>query len=87
MTCQELVDFLCDYLAEELPVAQREVFEHHLRACPPCLRFLESYRDTIQLGRCACTDPEGPVPADVPERLVEAIVVARRTGTQSSDDR
>jgi len=78
MTCKELVEFMVDYLSDQLPALQRQVFERHLNACPPCLSFLETYRETIELGRCACTDPDGPIPKAVPERLVEAILAARR---------
>ncbi len=78
MTCRELVEFLMDYIEEALPGGQREEFEHHLQACPPCLAYLETYRHTVQLGKSVCAEPEGPVPDEVPERLVQAILAARR---------
>jgi len=78
MTCKELVEFVVDYLGGQLPDEQREIFEQHLQACPPCISFLQTYRDTIELERLACKDPEGPIPAEVPERLVNAILAARR---------
>jgi hypothetical protein len=40
--------------------------------------YLESYRETIRLGREAC-EPDGPLPEEVPEELVEAILASRRT--------
>ena len=85
MTCKELVDFMVDYLGGQLPDGQREVFERHLNACPPCLTFLESYKHTIALGRFACCDPESPVPDEVPNRLVEAILAARRSACRSTE--
>ena len=78
MTCRELAEFLLDYLEEALPGAQREEFEHHLQACPPCLAYLETYKRTVQLGKTVCAEPEGPIPDDVPERLVQAILASRR---------
>lgn len=87
MTCQELVDFIVDYLGGDLPETQRRVFERHLRDCAPCVRFLETYRDTISLGRCACDDPEAPIPDEVPERLVEAILAAQRGDPEVPDER
>ena len=75
--CREFVDFLMSYLDEELPADQREAFEEHIRACPPCGVYLDQYRDTVALGKTICQDPEGPVPDDVPENLVQAILAAR----------
>ena len=78
MTCQEFVDFLMAYLDGELAPEVRLVFEGHIRDCPPCLAYLESYRETVRLGKSLCDDPEGPVPEEVPEALVRAILDARR---------
>jgi anti-sigma factor RsiW len=77
MTCRELVDFLLDYLAGELPAAERVAFEAHLGECPDCVAYVRSYRDTVRLGKAACHPPDAPVPADVPEELVQAIRRAR----------
>ena len=79
MTCRELVDFLMAYLDDELPEAQRAEFREHLGACPPCVTYLDTYRETVRLGREVCAAPDGPVPEDVPEQLVAAILRARRT--------
>jgi anti-sigma factor RsiW len=81
MTCHELAEFLMAYLDGELPAAQREEFERHSADCPPCKAYLRSYRQTIALGRSICHDPEGPVPEQVPEDLVLAILAARKKGT------
>jgi anti-sigma factor RsiW len=84
MTCKELVDFLDDYLEDALPEGQRCVFEHHLGDCPPCLDYLESYRRTVQAARAAL-DPDAvePVPAcEVPPQLIQAILRARRGGSE-----
>jgi len=78
MTCRELVDFLMDYLDGELADDPRRVFEEHIGFCPPCKAYLDTYRATMTMGKSACSDPEGPVPDDVPERLVEAILAARK---------
>jgi anti-sigma factor RsiW len=77
MTCRELVDFLMEYLDGELPEDSRRVFEEHVGFCPPCKAYLDTYRDAVALGQGVCADPEGPVPVDVPERLVQAILAAR----------
>ena len=79
MTCREFVDFIMSYLEEEAEPAQRAVFEEHIRSCPPCLTYLDTYRDTVMLGRALCDEPDGPVPEEVPERLVQAVMAARRS--------
>ena len=80
MTCRELVDFLGQYLDNELPENSRSVFEEHLGFCPPCQAYLDTYRETIRVSQLVCSDPEGPVPEDVPEQLVAAILAARARG-------
>ena len=77
MTCREFVDFVMAYLDSELDPSVRETFDTHLAECPPCIAYLDSYQETIRLGKL-CEAPEGPVPEDVPEGLVRAILAARR---------
>jgi anti-sigma factor RsiW len=77
MNCSEFVDFLMGYLDDGLARSQREIFEAHMVDCPSCETFLETYRETIRLGKLCLSDPEGPVPAQVPEELVAAILAAR----------
>ena len=77
MTCRELVEFLADYLDGDLPAEVRRVFEAHLAECPECATYLRGYADAIRLAR-ACAETDDAVPAEVPERLVQAIVAARR---------
>lgn len=77
MTCQELVDFLMAYLDRELATDVCGVFEDHLRECPSCLAYLESYQQTMRLGRAVCVDPDADPPDEVPEELVRAILAAR----------
>jgi anti-sigma factor (TIGR02949 family) len=77
LTCHELFDFLMAYLDGELPEAERSAFESHLAACPPCLVYLETYQDTVRLGKAACCEPDVP---EVPEELVQAILASRPGG-------
>jgi anti-sigma factor RsiW len=78
VTCRELAAFILDYLSGELPGDVRRTFEHHLTICPNCVRYLEQYQATIELGRNALSEPDDGVPASVPEELVQAILTARR---------
>ncbi len=80
MNCKEFLDFLMRYLDHELPEGQGEVFEEHMRLCPACQDYLDTYRETIQLGKAACCDEDGSLPGDVPEKLIQAILAARSQG-------
>lgn len=79
MTCRELVAFLVDYLEGSLPADRRASFEEHLRLCPGCTEYLDSYRETVRLTRDAfCgADPDSE-PVAMPEQLVQAILEARK---------
>ena len=77
MTCKEFVDFLMDYLGDELPAEQRIAFEGHIDQCPPCMAFMKTYEETIRLGKRCCHHADDPVPDSVPEDLVQAILAAK----------
>jgi anti-sigma factor RsiW len=78
MSCRDLIAFLDRYLAGEVPAGERARFEEHLAACPGCVVYLRTYEDTVRLGKAACGDPDAPVPSDVPEELVRAVLAARK---------
>jgi anti-sigma factor RsiW len=80
MTCRELVGFLSAYLDGELTADIRARFATHLAGCAACSAYLESYRATVRLAKDAFRDPDAPVPSDVPDDLVQAILAARRKG-------
>jgi anti-sigma factor RsiW len=71
---------MMSYLDGDLESQSRTVFEQHLDACPCCVAYLETYKQAVELGRCACKDGEGPVPDDVPDDLIDAILAARKAG-------
>ncbi len=78
LTCREFVDFLDDYVAHALAGEALASFEKHLSDCPPCVAYLESYRQSIRMGRAAFKDLDERIPEGVPEGLVRAILAARR---------
>ena len=75
LTCQEMTDFLADYLDGSLALAERHVFDKHLADCPECAAYLRSYTETIRLARQ--TREDDALPAAVPDELVRAILAAR----------
>jgi anti-sigma factor RsiW len=74
-TCRELIEFLMGYLDAELPPEQRAAFDAHLRVCPPCRAYVDTYAEAIRLGKAAGV---GELPATPPESLIRAILDARR---------
>jgi anti-sigma factor RsiW len=79
VTCREFAAFMMDYLSGELAPAIRTRFDDHLQVCKNCQRYLTGYEQSVKLGRCAFDDLNTPVPAEVPEALVQAILAACRT--------
>jgi anti-sigma factor RsiW len=80
ITCRELIEFLHLYVSGELPPDRVEEFERHLSVCPSCVNYLQTYRDTIALGKAAFEDPDRPAEECAPEELVSAVLRARRGG-------
>jgi anti-sigma factor RsiW len=77
ITCNELITFLGDYLAHELPPEKVVEFERHLAVCESCVAYLATYQETILMARAAEAPAEVEV-ADVPEDLVKAILAVIR---------
>ena len=77
MNCQEFVDFLMEYSDGTLDLTQSEIFEQHMVDCPECVTYLETYQETIRLGKDLLCDQGDVIPSDVPDDLVRAIMVAR----------
>ena len=77
LTCRDVTELLGEDLAGALPLRQRALFEEHLAECPDCVRYLRQYETTVRLARDACGAETAE--ADVPDRLVEAILAARKT--------
>jgi len=81
MTCREFIDFLIDYFEDDLSAREHAEFKDHLVECPDCTEYLKSYAETITLGNAAFADPDAPVPSDVPEVVVQAILASRKRST------
>jgi anti-sigma factor RsiW len=76
LSCKDFVAFLDDYEEGRLAPERRAVFERHLGICSDCTAYLDSYRKTMRLSALAHGD--APVPPEVPEELVRAILAARK---------
>jgi anti-sigma factor RsiW len=78
MMCREAIAFLLDYLSNELSAEQRREFEEHLAECPACQAYLQTYQQTIRLGKLVMAEPDALAAGQVPEDLVRAILAARQ---------
>jgi anti-sigma factor RsiW len=70
MTCRDFVELLIEFLHGELSPEQRAEVETHLGLCPPCVRYLETYRLTITITRQL---PPAPLPTSCEQRLRAAL--------------
>lgn len=75
LTCQQLIDFLSDYLDGALPGETLAAFETHLAVCPDCVAYLENFRATLHAAKAAFASQTAP---DMPEEFVQAILTSRR---------
>lgn len=78
LTCRELEAFIHDFLEGRLSASEAATFNKHLEHCVPCQTYLEAYRTAVKLGKAAFNDSQAPVPDELPEDLVAAILAARR---------
>jgi anti-sigma factor RsiW len=80
LSCRDFVEVIMAFLDDELDTEQRALFDAHMVACPDCENYLDSYKTTVALGKSICDpeDADAPVPDDVPEELVQAVIAARR---------
>jgi anti-sigma factor (TIGR02949 family) len=63
LTCKEVIlDYLSDYLDVALTPEKTAELERHLKECPPCLAYLNTYRKTRELTAQTA-------PAAMPEEL------------------
>ncbi len=67
LTCEEINEFILDYVEERLNEETRAQFEEHIKMCPCCVPFLEQYKKTVEM---VATDGKIDVPADLAEHTM-----------------
>ncbi len=77
ITCREFEAFIQDYLSAELPGKQRRRFERHMKICRECREYLAAYKASLEIGKAALGPPSAPLPDEVPEDLIKAILDSR----------
>ena len=86
ITCREFEDFILDYLRHDLPLRQRLIFDFHLKMCPECRDYLRAYKDTIEVLQRVYERDEAPLPEEVPEDLIEAVLAAKSNSSNGMRD-
>jgi len=78
ITCVEFENFVQQYIDGALPKQQLFIFELHLKVCRECQEYLAAYRRSMEITRTVFEVPDAPVPEDVPEDLIIAVLEARK---------
>jgi hypothetical protein len=94
ISCREVSEFLLAYLEHDLDEHAHGEFERHLQLCPPCVHYLDGYRDTIALVRACTREPDGSAQSCAggqrpkqapPEGLIQAILAAKCRAAKQRD--
>lgn len=70
--CREVHRLLFEYVSGTLPPDKHAKLTAHLRDCPLCLEYVETYRITVQSCKEAC-QPDEPMPPELEAKLLEFI--------------
>jgi len=76
LSCREATDFLMAYVDGDLPEPVRREFDLHLGVCSHCRTYLQSYKQTVAMGKSACHCDGADAAEQMPEDLVRAILAA-----------
>ncbi len=69
ITCKEVVEYICDTLAEDIEAPQCAEIKNHLEHCDNCSKFFSSVKNTIAMYKEWQID----CPADFHERLMKKL--------------
>ena len=68
--CEDILNKLCDELAEDIDSELCREVKQHLKECETCCREFESVKDTVHLFRCL---EKSRVPDDIHRRLLTVL--------------
>jgi hypothetical protein len=79
-TCKEITDLVLDYFNERLNAEEKREFKQHLRICPDCVSFLNTYKKTVSVTRSLDSDE---IPGGVRENILQFLRKrARKRGSR-----
>jgi hypothetical protein len=67
-TCKEITGLILDYLNGTLSPSVKRDFKHHLRICPDCVNFLNTYKKTVMVSGSVHSEE---LPARVRENILD----------------
>jgi Putative zinc-finger len=80
-TCKEITGLIFGYLNDTLSPSVRRDFKHHLRICPDCVNFLNTYKKTASVTRSI--RPE-EIPPKIRQNILDFLRERmRKSGTDS----
>ena len=77
--CEQVREFMYDYLEEKLPMVTSVRFHLHLNLCPPCREYLYLYRTA---ANAQAFRKENPVPDECLDSTLDFL---KRAGIVSAD--
>ncbi len=77
-TCKQVTGLISDYLNDKLAPAVKREFQQHLRLCPDCVSFLNTYEKSVSVTRSIR-------PEEIPPRVRNNIVNFLRRHVLKSD--
>lgn len=80
-TCKQITDLVFDYLNDNLRPNVKRDFVQHLRICPDCVSFLNSYKTTVSASRSIRSEE---IPPRVRNNILDFFRArARKSGASS----
>jgi Putative zinc-finger len=79
-TCKEITALILGYVNEQLRPRVKRNFQRHLRSCPDCVNFLNTYKKTATLTRSIR-------PEEIPIRVRNSILDFLREQIRKSSSR
>jgi Putative zinc-finger len=70
-TCKQMTNLVFDYLNDKLAPTTKRDFQRHLRICPDCVNFLNTYKKTVAVTRSVAID-------DIPQKVRNNILTFLR---------
>jgi len=70
LTCRQVTALILRYLNDELDTKTRRAFDAHLKECPNCTAFLQTYRATASAVHSLSYDD---LPPDLQNRALQVV--------------
>ncbi len=72
LECKQVFAMLSEYLDGELPADLCARIGKHIDECPPCVEFVKTLEQTVELCRKVELERPVTIPREVREKLLEA---------------